>query len=213
VETGISDTMKRFDPILKYAGVTAAVIYVVFTFLSHLSNTAISPMTDWLSNYGSPILNPSGAFLYNLGCISTAAALAVFYTGMSQWYKGHRAERKYVICYIYAQISGLAASCFLIIAALFPIGTSSLHTVFGTMNMIGLDCFISFISIAVIMHPNINISVGIFGFCTSFFNIITTNAFKDLYFAEWIYFILFIIFIVMITINYDKLGWKNQAER
>jgi hypothetical protein len=100
---------------------------------------------------------------------------------------------------------------FLIIAALFPIGTNSLQTVFGTMNMIGLDCFISFISTAVFMHPEINKSIGILGFCTSFFNIITTNAFKDLYLAEWIYFMLFILFIVLITINYDKLGWKTAA--
>ena len=197
--------MKSFYPIYRYAGIAAAAVYIGFTFTSHLFNTALTPMTDWLSNYGSPVLNPSGAWLYNLGCILTAMILAVFYLGFSQGYRGGEIAKKYTICYICAQVSGLAASGCLIVASLFPIGTSSLHSTFGMMNMIGINCFLSFMSIAVFMHPHVNKAIGILGILTAAFNIITTNAFTDLYVAEWIYFLLFIIYIVLITINWVRL--------
>jgi hypothetical protein len=204
--------LKRFNPILKYAGIAAAAVYIVFTFISHLFNTVLTPTTDWLSNYGSPVLNPSGALFYNLGCILTATILVVFYFGISQWYRGGRVAKKYTICYICAQVSGLAASCCLVVASLFPIGTSSLHNTFGMMNMIGINCFMSFMSVAIFMHPHVNKAVGILGILTAAFNIITTNAFKNLYIAEWIYFSLFIIYIVLITINYVKLGWRETEK-
>ena len=206
--------LKSFNPIFKYVGIAAGAVYIVFTFTSHLFNTALTPMTDWLSNYGSPVLNPSGALFYNLGCILTAAILVVFYFGISQWYRGGRVAKKYTVSYVCAQVSGLAASCCLVVASLFPIGTSSLHNTFGMMNMIGINCFMSFLSIAIFMHPHVNKAVGILGIFTATFNIITTNAFKNMYIAEWIYFSLFIIYIVLITINYDKLGWLEvEKER
>lgn len=198
--------MKRFNPIFKYAGIAAAAVYIVFTFISHLFNTALTPVSDWLSNYGSPVLNPSGALFYNLGCILTATILAVFYVGISQWYRGGTVAKKYTIGYVCAQVFGLAASCCLVVASLFPIGISSLHITFGIMNQIGMNCFMSFIAITVFMRPHVNKAIGILGVVTAVFNIITTNVFENLYIAEWINFALFIAFIVMLTIHYDKLG-------
>ena len=204
--------MNRFNPIFKYAGIVAAAVYIVFTYISHLFNTALTPMTDWLSNYGSPVLNPSGALFYNLGCILTATILAVFYLGISQWYRGGRVAKKHTISYIGAQVSGLAASCCLVFASLFPIGTSCLHNTFSMMNMIGMNCFMSFMSIAIFMHPHVNKAIGILGILTAAFNIITTNAFTNLYIAEWLYFMHFIIFIVLITTNYVRLGWLEAKK-
>lgn len=65
----------------------------------------------------------------------------------------------------------------------------------------------SFMAVAIFMHPRVNNAVGILGIITAAFNIITTNAFKNLYIAEWIYFLLFISYIVLITSKYNKLGW------
>ena len=210
----VMSDLRRFAPILRYAGIVAAAVYIGFTFISHLFNPAISPMTDWLSNYGSPVLNPSGALIYNLGCILTAAILIVYYLGISQWYRGGRTARKYAICYIGAQVSGLAASVCLVLASLFPIGTSSLHGTFSMMNMIGMNSFMSFISIAVFMHPRVNKAIGALGILAAAFNIITTNAFANLYLAEWIYFLLFMTFIVLITMNDARLGWLEiETER
>lgn len=204
--------MKNINPAFKYSAVAAAVVYITLTFVSHLYNTALNPINNWPSDYGSPKLNPSGYIFYNLGCILAALLLAVFYIGITKWYKGGRAAKKYAISYICAQISGLAASCSLIITALFPIGTSALHTIFSIANQIGINCFLYFMAAAVFLNPDMNKVIGILGILTAAFNIITMNAFTDLYAAEWIYFALFIICMVLITFSYDRFALIKDTE-
>jgi hypothetical protein len=197
--------MKPYNPVLKFAGAAAILAYIGFTFVSHLFSPAMNPLGNWLSDYGNPVLNPSGALLYNLGCILTTVLLALFYIGLGQWYRGGHAPKKYSVCYIFAQITGLAACVFLVLASLVPLGTNeSLHGTFSMLNMIGMDSFLSFTAVAVFMNPEVNSLIGVLGFFTSFFNIVTTNAFTDLYIAEWIYFLLFMAFVALITANYGK---------
>lgn len=198
--------MKNVNKIFKYAGVVCIPLYVIFTFISHLYNTKINPVANWLSDFGNPVENPSGALFYNMGCIVVAIMLVVFYIGMCQWYKGLKIAKKYVICYISAQISGIIASISLVLAAIFPLGTNNtFHSAFSTINMIGMDFFLSFTAIAFFLNPNIKKWVSIFGYASAVFNIITMNAFSSLYIAEWIYFTLFMIYVAIITVNYYKI--------
>lgn len=74
--------MKSIDPVFKYSGIAAAVVYIALTFVSHLYNTALNPINNWLSDYGSPQLNPSGYTFYNLGCILAALFLAILISSM-----------------------------------------------------------------------------------------------------------------------------------
>lgn len=197
--------MKKASWILRFAGVICIPVYIIFTFFSHLYNLNISPVTNWLSEYGNPVENPGGALLYNIGCTIVAALLIVFYIGISQWYKNRKVLKKYVICYICAQITGIIGCIFLILTAVYPLGVNdSLHGTFSLLNMIGMDCFLSFIAIAFLMNPNIKKWIGIFMYLSAIFNIITTNGFSSLYIAEWIFFLLFMINMVIITLNYDK---------
>lgn len=141
-----------------------------------------------------------------MGCIVVAILLVVFYIGICQWYKDRKIEKKYVICYIGAQISGIIASVFLVLASVIPLGINDeLHGTFSLMNMIGTDLFLSFIAIALFLSPNIKKWIGVFAYLTAIFNIITTNAFSLLYIAEWIYFLFFMIFMAILTLNYDKI--------
>ena len=198
--------MKYENIVFKYAGVVCIPIYIVFTFISHLYNTEMNPLTNWLSDFGNPVENPSGALVYNMGCIIIAALLVVFYIGIGQWYKDRKIEKKYIICYIGAQISGVIASVFLVLASVIPLGINNeLHGKFSLLNMIGIDFFLSFIAIALFMNPNIKKWIGIFAYLSAVFNIVTTNAFSLLYIAEWIYFMLFMIFMAILTLNYDKI--------
>lgn len=203
--------MKKYNPLLKYAGAAAAAVYVIFTFVSHLFNTAINPLVNWLSDYGNPNLNPSGALFYNLGCILTASLLVLFYTGISQWYRRGAAPRKFMFSYLFARISGYVASACLIVASVFPLGTNTgVHSFFAKYNMIGIDCFMGFMAVAFFMHPTGKKGLAMLGIAAAAFNIITTNAFTDLYIAEWIYFALFIIYASIITAQYEKIAGIPQ---
>lgn len=198
--------MKKFNLISKFAGIVCIPVYVAFTFISHIFNTKINPLTNWLSDLGNHTLNPSGALFYNAGCILVALLLAVFYLGLTEWYKKREIEKKYIICYVCARISGIAASVFLVLASVITLGTNdALHGTFSMLNMIGMNCFTVFTSIAFVLHPDIKSRIGITGFFTVAFNIVTMNLFTDFYLAEWIYFLLFMIYVVMVTVNYNKL--------
>jgi hypothetical protein len=203
--------MKSVNVAIKYAGVICIPIYMTFTYISYLYSTNVTPLTNWLSDLGNPLENPSGAISYNMGCIIAASLLLVFYVGIFQWYKNHKIRKKYIISYIGAQISGIIASAFLVLASIFPLGTfTSLHSKFSLVNMVGMDSFMVFTAIAFIMNPNIKKWIGFYGFFTAIFNIVTTNAFSLLYIAEWIYILLFMIYIAVITLNYDKIANMKQ---
>ena len=205
--------MKRVYGVLKYTGAAAAAAYVIMTLVSALQSSGMGPLRNWLSDFGSPLYNPRGAVLYNAGCIAAAVLLAAFYLGMTAWLKS--AARKYLVCYIGAQISGLLASCFLILASVFPIGMNPLHQTFSLINMIAMDCFLVFTAIAAILNPYVSSAVGVLGIITAAFNIFTANVFEKLYIGEWIFFGLFIIYVLLLTYNYERFSGENlkEAER
>jgi hypothetical membrane protein len=202
--------MRSIFRMLKYAGAAAAAVYIVMTLVSALQSSGMGPLRNWLSDYGSPFLNPGGAVIYNAGCIATALLLAAFYIGMTGWHKG--AARKYVVCYICAEVSGLLASCFLILASVFPIGTSPLHPAFSLINMIATDCFLVFTAIAALLDPYVSSGLGVLGIIAAAFNIFTANVFEQLYIGEWLYFGLFIIYTLLITYNYERFRGENLKE-
>lgn len=202
--------MKKVYRPLKFAGVAAAAAYIIMTVISALQSKGLGPLRNWLSDYGSPGFNPGGAAFYNTGCIAAAVLLAAFYLGMTGWHKG--AAKKYVICYICAEVSGLLASCFLILASVFPIGTSPLHPTFRMLNMIASDCFIVFMAVAALLNPYVSSGLGVFGIIAAAFNIFTANVLGNFYIAEWIYFALFIAFVMLVTYNYERFRGENLKE-
>ena len=204
--------MKKSSFIFKYAGVACIPVYIAFTFAAHLDNRQLNPVENWLSDYGNPLLSPGGAVFYNIGCVLTALLLAVFYTGMVRWYRRGRDARKTNISFAAAQFSGLVGSVFLILTAVFPLGTNTpLHSAFSTVNMIAMDCFLSFTAIGFFMDPKMNKFIGIFGLITSVFNIVTMNAFDNFFISEWIYFLLFMAYMVLVTLQYDHVAGKKDA--
>lgn len=198
--------MKLVNRILKYAGVVAVPVYIAFTYASHTYNRQINPLEYWLSDYGNPIVNPSGAVIYNTGCVITALLLALFYIGMYRWYKRDRAARKFNVSYAIAQAGGLVGSVFLILTTVYTLGTDTeMHSLFSTANMVAMDFFLNFTAIGFLMNSKIHKGVGIFGLLASVFNIVTMNAFTDFYISEWVYFLLFMAYIVLVTLQYEKL--------
>jgi len=198
--------MKLIYHVHKYAGILGIPTYIFFTFMAHLHNKEINPMNYWLSDYGNPFVNPDGSVFYNTGCVITALLLAVFYIGMYCWYGRDRASRKLNISYAIAQSAGLFGSFFLIMTTVYPLGVDNrMHAVFSTANMIAMDFFISFTATGFILNPKISKGIGVFGFFTAVFNIITMNIFADFYISEWIFFLLFMVYMVLVTFQYDKL--------
>jgi hypothetical membrane protein len=196
-----------WNSVTRFAGVAAIPVYAALTFVSALHAPAFGPLTNWLSDYGNPLRNPGGAAWYNAGCIAVAALLALFYIGLGQWYRGRRVEKKYVICYICAQATGLIACACLVVTALIPLGVGdAVHSTFSTLNMIGMDCFLEFTAIAFFLHPAMPKALVIGGCAAAVFNIVSQNAFTDFFLGEWIFFALFMAYVAIVTALYGRLA-------
>ncbi len=199
--------MKAWHVVSRYAGVAATAVYIAFTAVSALQTQGFSPLGNWLSDYGNPLLNPSGALWYNLGCILTAALLAVFYAGLTRWYRGRRVRKQYVVCVIGAQAFGFAAAGCLVMASAIPLGVNdSVHSTFSTLNMIGMNWFLSFTAVLFLMHPQTPKAYGVLALLTSAFNIVSQNAFDGFYVSEWLYFLLFMVCAAVLTAYHGKLS-------
>jgi hypothetical protein len=198
---------KKIVASLKYAGLAGVPVYIGFTLTAHLHNPSMGPFKNWLSDYGSPLINPSGAVFYNIGCVITAVLLAAFYIGMTSWHDG--APRKLVVCYTGAQASGLVAAVFLVLASIVPIGTSPAHETFSMINMIGMDSFLVFTAIAAFMNPYVSSGLGVLGFIAAAFNIFTTNVIGNFFIAEWVFFAMFIVYVVLLTVMYERFRGEN----
>lgn len=197
--------MKR---VLKYTGIAAILAYIALTLVSHLQKPSMGPLRNWLSDYGSPAQNPSGAFYYNLGCIIAAGLLIFFCIGMMSWHRC--AGKKFIVCYVCAEIGGIVAALSLIFASLIPIGTSSVHDLLSMINMIGMDFFLVFTAIAALFNPYVSNFMGLFGILTAAFNVITSNFLQKFYIGEWVFFALFMAYIAVLTYNYDRFAGGNM---
>ncbi len=77
--------MKRM-PLSTLSALCLAIVFFVFTAVSILYYPySWSPITTFLSDFGNVAQSPSGALIYNAGCIMTAVAAVAFYIGMGDW--------------------------------------------------------------------------------------------------------------------------------
>jgi hypothetical protein len=191
---------RKNQPVALLAGVAAVAIYLIFTAIA-LSNypEAYSPLTNWLSDLGNPIANPSGAVFYNLGCILTSVILFAFFISANVWNIG---DKKIRIFLTIAQIAGILSSIALIITALFPLGPhTAIHSLSGKIHIIFIGFFLTF-SATVLLKHNASIKwFAYFGFLSAAVNFVYGAFLNSVFFAEWLAIGMFIIYTLMIAFN------------
>jgi hypothetical protein len=84
-----------------------------------------SPIGNWLSDLGSPTLNPEGAAFYNAGVIVTGVFMSLFFAGLSRL--RITGNRKQCSMLLVTQSCGVLGSFSLIMSALYPIESPSPH--------------------------------------------------------------------------------------
>ncbi len=190
--------IKRFT----IASLFAVCLYIIFTAISFFYYpTAYSPMTNWLSDLGNPLQNPSGAIYYKIGGVLTSSALILFFAGMYSWLN----KDKRTNFFIWASIaSGILMAVAFIVTALFPLGVAtSIHSFFSILRFAFTGLFVTFSASAVRRMPShirwlpafgIALAMVNFAVCISFF-------FVNLYVGEWITIALFIVYILTLSFS------------
>ena len=201
--------MKSKWPISSVAGIAATIIYLIFTLIAFLDYPdAYGPSTNWLSDLGNPQANPSGSIFYNSGCIITSLVLIIFYIELRQWNTG---DKKMKILLTIAQVAGILASCSLILAAIFPLGThTSMHSFWSKMLSIFLGFFLTFSATAIMKHPAFARWVAYYAFVTAAVNFVYGAFLHSNFVAEWISIGMFIIYVLLIAYNSRSLATNSQ---
>lgn len=157
-------------PISCMAGVAVIVLYCAFTFTSWaLYPTPYSPVDNWLSDLGNSTYNPSGAILYNLGCILTGIALFPFFSGLYKWYTNEKGRK---ILLMITQATGLLAALSLIMIGVFSEDSGELHSlwssIFFALNLLVLILM----GAALFTHPNYMKPIAYYGFIVAAINLL-----------------------------------------
>ncbi len=181
-------------------GFMATAIYLVFTLVAFFYYPlAFSPFANWLSDLGNPIINPSGAFLYNLGCVLTGLCLILFSIGLEAWNTGDRKRRTLLTI---TQSAGIISSLFLIVSAFFPLGAQTLiHSISGKGHIFFAGFFLSFSATILRSRPHSMHWLSSFGFLAALVNFIYGAFLNSVFLAEWAAIGMFIVYVVLISGN------------
>jgi hypothetical protein len=194
----------KFKEALPIAAIGAVLIYLVFSSIALLHfPTAYSPFSNWLSDLGNPIKNPSGAIFYELAGVLTSIALFPFFVLLYRWNTG---ERKIRILLSIAQVSGILFAVSFIMTALFPLGVNdSIHSLFSIMLFVFIGFFELFSASAIRRIPNRVKWVPYLGFSIAAVNFMLGVSFNfaNFYFGEWIMIGMFIAYTLTLATLQD----------
>lgn len=142
-------------------GIIASITFTVFTLISLvLYPTPFSPFYEWMSNLGNINLNPSGALIFNFGCIITGIILLPFIFSFYRWISEVRWKKIFIIVSI---ILGIFASISLIGIGLFPETSIKLHTIFASEIFESTLFIILFMILALHHHPKFKRTIAYWG--------------------------------------------------
>ena len=169
-------------PISCIAGVAVIVLYCAFTFTSWaLYPTPYSPVDNWLSDLGNSTYNPSGAILYNLGCILTGIALFPFFGGLYKWYTSDKGRR---ILLMITQAIGLFAAFSLIMIGVFSEDSGELHILWSSIFFLLNLLVLILMGVSLFTHPNYMKPIAYYGFIVAAINLLFILAYNIPLF-EW----------------------------
>jgi len=197
---------KLYNKLVWIAGFIASIGYLICSIISFLLYPVkYSPFKNWLSDLGNPFLNPTGSWIYNLGCVIAAISLMFFSIGLRIWDDGNK-KRKLLL--LIAQVTNIISAIALIITALFPLGPyTQIHTISGKIHIIFIGFFLAFSSTLLLRFPNMPKWVPIYGFASTVVNFIYGAFLYRVFIFEWASLGMLIVYVIILSI----ISLKNKT--
>jgi hypothetical membrane protein len=194
---GLDDEKKQ--PLSFITGILGILCYLLFTVLAYSHYPLpYSPTTNWLSDLGNPNYNPQGAIFYNIGIISTALLMMLFFLGLSVWkIEGKRVQ---IIMLLLAQVFGILGALCMILSAIFPINIMDVHSFWSTSLYIMLSTGFVFLADALRYNQKVPTWLIILGISTAPM-VIIWSFFKSVYLLEWITLLIFLSFVGLVGVE------------
>jgi hypothetical protein len=169
-------------PISCIAGTAVIILYCAFTFTSWaLYPTPYNPVDNWLSDLGNSTYNPSGAILYNLGCILTGIALFLFFGGLYKWYINEKGRK---ILLMITQAIGLFAAFSLVMIGVFSEDYGEPHSLWSSIFFVLNLLVLILMGVSLFTHPNYMKPIAYYGFIVAAINLLFVLVYRIPLF-EW----------------------------
>jgi len=151
---------------------------------------------------GNPNNNPQGAIFYNIGMISTALLLIVFFLGLSVW--KIEDNRVQIIMLRLTQVFGILGAFCMIMSAIFPINIFTIHSFWSSSLYIMLSTAFIFSVAMLRYHQRVLRWLLILGVSTAMM-VILTSFFPNVYMLEWITLFLFLSYVGLLGIETKRM--------
>jgi len=203
--------MKDFRLVWSSGFIAVAVYLICATLAFFQYPLRYSPLDNWLSDLGNPLMNPTGASFYNLGCILVGLFLIVFCLGLQIWNDG---KKRRIILLSITQVTGILSSLSLIASAFFPLGANTpIHSIAGKLHIIFAGFFLSFSATILLRYPRASKWIAFFGLLTALVNFIYGLFLHEVFIAEWAAIGMFIVYVLMIAGNTFIVSSSHGASR
>ncbi len=196
--------MKKYGSLSSITGLLAGLMYLLFTLLAFLRYPQhYSPLENWLSDLGNTDLNPNGAIFYNIGIVSTALLLALFFHGLSRWKLDHHKAQN-IFLMIAQGLGELGAFCMLM-SALFPINFFKVHALWSTSMYVLLSTAFIFLAAALRYHSRVPGWLLILGISPAPL-VILTGFLPEVYVLEW-----FTVFLFLCCVGATSIETQSKS--
>jgi len=191
--------MNKYQNMSFYAGILAILCYLGFAAFSYSRYPlSYSPTTNWLSDLGNPNNNPDGAIFYNIGIISTALLLMLFFLGLSVWRIEDR--RVQIIMLRLTQAFGMLGAICMTMSAIFPINLFKIHSFWSSALYILLSTAFIFSVAMLRYHQKVPRWLLILGVSIALM-VILISFFPNVYLLEWISVFLLLSYVALFGIE------------
>jgi hypothetical protein len=202
-------TVKRRMTLPFFSAVLACSTYLVSATLSYARYPVpYSPLTHWLSDLGDRSANPDGAVYYNVGILTVAALLFIWFLGLSEW-KVSTSRPQFSFLWI-AQVSGALGALAVAMSAVFPIDMFQAHAFWSRAHYMMLAMGFGFSVAALACNPEFPRILLYVGTLASFSPLATLVA-GDVYWMEWVSVGLFLLYVMSVGISSLRLTRRPPA--
>lgn len=138
----------KSPPLATIGGSLVILLFCIFTLASISQYPGpFSPVDNWLSDLGTPLLNPSGEIYFNAGCILTGLVMLLMVAGLGVWKEGKNGTMLML-----GRACGAISAVALMLIGVFHEGTIY-HTILAFTFFVLLALFVGLVSAALWKHP------------------------------------------------------------
>ena len=159
-----------------------------------------APTDNWISDLGTPLMNPAGDVYFNSGCIITGACMLLLMAGLSAWYTEGGRKKAFMMA---GQLCGVISAFGLMLVGVFN-ESSAYHDTISTIFFLFLCLFLIFTTISLWKHLKFIRWIGYYALVV----VIIELAFMYTYFAydhapfwEWLAVFSALLWVALLAFN------------